>query len=208
MENQYIRKSFNGLTEEVYEWEQLNWAPFVKEEYRKAEAERELASSYMHAAEMLYVIMFNENNPGIHLKVIRTNQLCIPMLFLCRHAIELTLKMVIESITKEIEEGHELDKLWNKYKTVTRIKKRKYDELIKTFVEIDKDGMQLRYAKDLDGKEYKPTPTFVKADLIIKDTKGLYEFLLGLIKQPNIPYITIKKSGEKVAKVSKMENKG
>ena len=95
---------------------------------------------------------------------------------------ELTLKMVIESITKEIEEGHELDKLWNKYKTVTRIKKRKYDELIKTFVEIDKDGMQLRYAKDLDGKEYKPTPTFVKADLIIKDTKGLYEFLLGLIK--------------------------
>lgn len=182
MENQYIRKSFNGLTEEVYEWEQLNWAPFVKEEYRKAEAERELASSYMHAAEMLYAIMFNENNPGIHLKVIRANQLCIPMLFLCRHAIELTLKMVIESITKEIEEGHELDKLWNKYKTVTRIKKRKYDELIKPFVEIDKDGMQLRYAKDLDGKEYKPTPTFVKADLIIKDTKGLYEFLLGLIK--------------------------
>ncbi len=42
--------------------------------------------------------------------------------------------------------------------------------------------MQLRYAKDLDGKEYKPTPTFVKADLIIKDTKGLYIFLLGLIK--------------------------
>ncbi len=125
MENQYIRKSFNGLTEEVYEWEQLNWAPFVKEEYRKAEAEKELASSYMHAAETLYVIMSIENNPEIFFKINRRDQLCIPMLFLCRHTIELTIKMVIESITKKVEKGHELDKLWNKLKTVTRIKKKK-----------------------------------------------------------------------------------
>lgn len=182
MENKYIRKGFDGLTEEVYGWEQLSWAPFLKEEFRKKEAEKELAASYMHAAEMLYVIMYNENNLATNMKVFRKNQLCMPMLFLCRHTIELTLKLVIESRTNKIEEGHELDILWNKYKTVTRIKKKKYDELIRTFAEIDKDGMQLRYAKDLQGNEYKPTPCFVKADLIIRDTKNLYEYLLGLIE--------------------------
>ena len=41
--------------------------------------------------------------------------------------------------------------------------------------------MQLRYAKNLEGKEYKPTPCFVKADLIIEDTKKLHQYLLGLI---------------------------
>lgn len=47
--------------------------------------------------------------------------------------------------------------------------------------------MQLRYAKDLQGNEYKPTPCFVKADLIIRDTKNLYEYLLGLIETEKLP---------------------
>ena len=65
-------------------------------------------------------------------------------------------------------------------------------KLIKTFVEIDKDGMQLRYAKDLDGKEYKPTPTFVKADLIIKDTQ-LNNSLKAIEKIIIITYKNLKK---------------
>ena len=35
MENKYIRTKFEGLTEEVYKWEQLNWSSFCKEEIRK-----------------------------------------------------------------------------------------------------------------------------------------------------------------------------
>ena len=181
MENKYIRTQFDGLTEEVYKWEQLNWSSFYKEEFRKRESEKELAFSYMHAAEVLFEIMSKENNPLFHVKVFRTNQLCVPMLFLCRHTIELTLKLVIESKTNKIEQGHKLQDLWDKLKTIIYIKNNEYDNLIIAFKELDIDGMQLRYAKDLEGKEYKPTPCFVRADLIIEDTKKLHQYLLGLI---------------------------
>jgi len=181
MKNKYIKYQFDGLTEEIYDWDELSFAAFYKEEIRMKETEKQITASYIHAAEMVFKTMRIENNPVTNCKIFRENNLCIPMLFLCRHAIELTIKLVLESKTDKIQDGHKLQNLWNKFKTVTGIKNKKYDELIDAFKELDEDGLQLRYAKDLEGNEYKIIPCFVKTDLIMEDTKSLYNYLISLL---------------------------
>lgn len=181
MGNKYIKYQFDGMTEEIQGWDELTFTAFYKEEIRKKEADKQIAASYIHAAEIAFKTMRIENNPVVNCKLFRENNLCIPMLFLCRHAIELTIKLVVESKTEKVENGHKLQNLWNKFKTVTGIKNKKYDELINAFKELDEDGLQLRYAKDLEGNEYKKIPCFVKSDLIMKDTKSLYEYLISLL---------------------------
>lgn len=183
MGNKYIRKSFNGLTAEVREWECLLLSAFLKEEIRKEKSEMEIARAYMHAAEVLFESFNNENNPVPGIKLFRNNQMCMPMLFLSRHAIELTIKIVIENITKKVEKGHELQDLWDKLKSLIEFESIQYDELIEAYKALDDNGLQLRYVKDLQGKEYKVETYFVKADLILEDTKKLYNYLLNLLEK-------------------------
>lgn len=183
MENKYIRKNFNGLTSEVKEWDFLQLSTCLKEEFRKEKAEMEIASAYMHAAEVVFESFNKENNPVPGIKLFRNNQMCMPMLFLCRHTIELTIKIVIENITKKVEKGHELQDLWDKLKSLIEFESNQYDDLIDAYKELDDNGLQLRYVKDLQGKEYKVEPYFVKADLILEDTKKLYNYLLSLLEK-------------------------
>lgn len=180
MENKYIRKKFDGLTAEVHDWECLLISSFYKEEIRKISAEKEIVEAYMHAANSLYSNLSIENHPSDGITVFRTNQMCIPVLFLLRHAIELTMKLVLEKNNSNVENGHRLNDLWEKVKKNEKIECNEFDELISAYVELDSSGLQLRYVKDRDGKEYKIEPYFIKLRKIVKDTNKYYEFLFGL----------------------------
>lgn len=178
MENKYIRYKFNGLTAEVYKWDCISLSPFLKEELRNKTAEREIIDAYLHSAECLYVFFRSENNPDEKIKVFRTNQMCMPFLFLCRHTIELSIKAVLNSKQGKIKKIHKLKELWEELKNEVNISNTDFDMLIDVLNIIDDDGCKLRYSNDGKGNNYNEKPCFVRADLILKTTKELYEFLL------------------------------
>lgn len=181
MENKYIRDKFNGLTEEVYKWDCVSISPFFKEEFRSKTAEKEIVDAYLHSAECLYMCFRSENNPDAKIKVFRTNQMCMPFLFLCRHTIELSIKGVLNNKQGKIKKIRKLKQLWNELNKEIEINNSDFDMLIDVLNTIDDDGCKLRYSNDGNGNNYNNKPCFIRADLILKTTKELYNFLLKQI---------------------------
>lgn len=180
MENKYFRTSVD--LNEAFEWEMLSFTSCFKEEFRMAAAEKEISSSYMHAAEVLHQHLNKENNPIPKMKIFTNKSLTVPMLYLCRHALELAMKIAIEGKEQTLTKGHRLAELWTQIKEKQYINDNQYDELISLFEIIDDDGAKLRYAKNNKGNEYKDKACFVKVDLIIQDVKALHSVLMKLAK--------------------------
>lgn len=181
MENKFIREKFNGLTEEVYKWDFISISPFFKEEIRSKTAEKEIIDAYLHSAECLYMCFHKESNPVEKMKVFRTNQMCMPFLFLCRHTLELLIKAVLNNKQGKIKKIHRLQELWNELKNNIEINNTDFDMLIEVLNTIDDDGCKLRYASDGKGKNYNEKPCFIRADLILDTTKELYKDLIKRI---------------------------
>lgn len=181
MENKYIRNNFDGFTEEIYKWDCISISPFLKEEFRNKMAEREIMGAYLHSAECLYMFFCNENNPDNKIKVFRANQMCMPFLFLCRHTIELSIKEVLNNKQGKTRKIHKLKELWNELYREIEINNSDFDMLIDVLNTIDDDGCKLRYSNDGKGNNYNNKPCFIRADLILKTTKELYNFLLKQI---------------------------
>ena len=183
MENKFIRSKFDGLTEEFYKWDCISFAPFYKKEFKSEIAEKEIIDAYMHSAECLYIAFYNENNPAEKMKLFRTNQMCMPFLFLCRHTIELSIKLVIKNKSEKVIKTHKLNELWNELNAIIKIKDIDFNVLIEVLNEIDDDGCKLRYSNDGKGNDYKNSPCFVRTDLILETTQKLYNYL---VKQGDI----------------------
>lgn len=182
MENKFIRNSFNGLTEEVYKWDCISFSPFYKKKLQSQMAEKEILNAYLHSAECLYIAFYCENNPAEKMKVFRTNQMCMPFLFLCRHAIELSIKLFIKIKSKKVTKIHKLNELWKQLNAIIKIEDTDFSLLIEVLNKIDDDGCKLIYSNDGKGKEYNNEPCFVRADLILETTKKLCSHLLKQIE--------------------------
>lgn len=180
MKNKYIRNNFEGLTSEVFDWECLSLSSFLKEEFRIEIAEKELISAYVNAFEILFEKFNNERKSMSHIKLLKDDQTCIPILYLCRHALELTIKLVIFRKSNNAIKGHKLNYLWEKLKETVNIIE-DYDILIETINYLDSDGAKLRYIKDCKNNEYNTKPIFIKLDSLVDDTKKLISYLINLI---------------------------
>lgn len=178
-----IRHQFDGLTSEIYNWECLTPTAFLKEDVKKEAAEKELIFAYLRAAEFLYIGLSTENNPVYHVKVFKTNQICMPFLYVCRHALELSIKLRLRFETQKSISGHKLSELY--YKLTTTLSELKSNQnislLIEVLNEIDDDGCKLRYSKDIKDKEYQKEPTFIRADNILKLTKRVCNELIEVV---------------------------
>lgn len=97
---------------------------------------------------------------------------------MCRHTIELSIKAVLNSKQGKIKKIHKLKELWEELRNEVNISNTDFDMLIDVLNIIDDDGCKLRYSNDGKGNNYNKKPCFIRADLILKTTKELYEFLL------------------------------
>lgn len=179
MNNKFIRDKFDGLTSEIHKWDLLKISTILKQEYKQGNVE--IAVSYLNAAKKLYMDLKKENHPQEGVSTLRTNQLTIPFLYLCRHTVELSIKVVMDN--NEIKYGniHNLDELFSKLSIKEEIKK-DYIVLMKVLDFIDDKGMWLRYDKDLKyKKEYIEKPLYINATEIIKTTEEFVKFLLNEI---------------------------
>ena len=178
-----IKHQFDGLTAEVYDWECLTPTVFLKKSIKADAAEKEIVIAYLRASELLYNGLDMDNNPAYHIKVIRSNQICMPFLYACRHSLELSIKFRIRFGIKKTVSGHKLLELYKKLiselpelKTNTEL-----SVLVEALNEIDDDGCKLRYSKDKNNKVYQEEPTFIKADKILELTKKVCSALLDPI---------------------------
>mgnify|MGYP000171721308 CR=1 FL=1 len=177
-ENKFIKDHVQFGTKEVFEWDSLTISSYFKEKYRKNESEREIVSAYMEAAKSIYIKFHQQTNPTPGLKVMRTNQMCIPFLYMCRHTIELSIKYKLNLNNIEYDKVHKLKDLWRTLNDNFKIENEDYNELIEALDIIDNDGCKLRYAVDKKNNEYNSRPLFIKADSILATTKEIYESLI------------------------------
>lgn len=168
-----IRHQFDGLTAEIYDWECLTPTVFLKESLKSDIAEKEMIMAYLRAAELLCCGLLRDNNPLYHMKVVRSNQICMPFLYICRHSLELSIKFRIRFQIKKTISGHNLSELYEKLiSNIPELKNNiEFSILVEVLNEIDDDGCKLRYSKDKKDNVYQEKPTFIKADRILEMTK-------------------------------------
>lgn len=121
-----------------------------------------------------------DNNPvSNHIKVFRKGQVCMPFLFLCRHALELALKERLKIEGKANATGHKLRQLYNNLVETQPTIGTNEDLalLVEVLDSIDDDGCKLRYSKDKNGTEYQDKPVFIMAENVIKVTKEACNYL-------------------------------
>lgn len=182
MENKFIKSNIQYGTKEVGEWECLTPTVFYKEEIRKHMAEKEIVDAYLNAAESIYVRFDKLNNPEKGLiKVMWSNQMCMPFLYMCRHTVELAIKYKLKQNGIKYNKIHRLKELWESLKENIKIENEEFNLLIETLNVIDDDGCKLRYAVDKNDNQYNDTPKFIKADLILKVTKEIHKYLTEII---------------------------
>ena len=179
-----IKHQFDGLTAEIYDWECLTTTPFLKESVKADIAEKEMVMAYLRAAELLYNGLVIDNNPAYHIKVVHFNQICMPFLYVCRHSLELSIKLRIHFDMKKTVSGHKLSELYEKLISDLPELKTNMDlsVLLEVLNEIDDDGCKLRYSKDKKDKVYQEKPTFIKADRILELTKKVCNALIESIQ--------------------------
>lgn len=70
--------------------------------------------AYLKAAELLCCGLLRDNNPLDHMRVVRSNQICMPFLYVCRHSIELSIKFRNLFQIKKIVSVNKLSELYEK----------------------------------------------------------------------------------------------
>lgn len=109
-----IRHQFDGLTAEIYDQKYLTPTVFFKERLKDDIAEKEMIMAYLKAAELLCCGLLRDNNPLDHMRVVRSNQICMPFLYVCRHSIELSIKFRNLFQIKKIVSVNKLSELYEK----------------------------------------------------------------------------------------------
>lgn len=175
MYNEFIKEKMNGLTKEVHDWELLKTSSVFKPECKDISIE--MSISYLKAAKVLYIAVQKESHPCNGISTLTENSLIIPFLYLCRHSIELALKVALNKKKIKYGNSHNLNELISKLDIIID---KKYQNLFDTLDLIDDKGMWLRYDKDLrEGKEYINKPYFINSTRIIDTTKEIIKFFIG-----------------------------
>lgn len=94
-------------------WELVSASTIMKNEFKYSGAKFEIVQSYLHAIDILsnpsYNGSYNQN-----FKIVSLRSVWIPFLFLCRQAVEFSLKNALESTNIEIKgPTHNIKELWD-----------------------------------------------------------------------------------------------
>ena len=163
IDNLYKSQMYDGLSDKTLP----NFCPLtissaLKEEYKKEEFEKEYIDSYLSAARILannaIRICHPNSNCGISM-VFSNDNVTIPMLYMVRHTLELSIKYAIKCIDVKPKDAHGLIKLWNSfcsYLPNSRCGKdrsvlKKMNEFLECIDLLDTTGTKLRYPEDKNG---------------------------------------------------------
>lgn len=176
----YFKYRMNGVSDPTLaDFQFLSYSPAIKEEHQYKKAENEYIDSYMEAAK---IIAQNRQIHNSAIKfIINSYSLALPCIFLCRQAIELSMKQAINQIKGKYDAIHNLQELWENLDRSLRKKtlSSKDEEMLlymKEFIDLisefdNKNGTKLRYSKDKNGSLSQNKLIFVNLEKITETTE-------------------------------------
>lgn len=174
---------FNDIT--IKDFSMMSLTPIYKDECVKAESLNEYIRSYMSAAEILAKAEHEQNHPkvkGVRL-AISNNSLAIPIVYMCHHVIELSIKKAIYNFDTKPKSEHNLVKVWDSFynhlpqnmsgKDKSTLKSLK--KMVEAINKLDTSSTQTRYP--LDNNEERSLKQFYWINTIelVKMTKRFIE---------------------------------
>lgn len=177
------KQSMNGLNDAtIKDFSMLALTPIYKVECVKRESLNEYIRSYISAAEILAKTEHEQNHPkvqGISLAV-NNNSLAIPIVYMCHHVVELTIKKAIYNFDAKPKPGHNLVKVWDSFyshlpSNMSGKDKSTLKKLVEAINKLDTSSTQTRYP--LDNNEERSLKQFYWINTIelVKTTKGFIE---------------------------------
>lgn len=172
------------------DYEFLSSSPMWEKEFRHNKAEMEYISSYIEAAKII-VNVNKIQNPQIKF-IVKSYSIGLPAIFLCRQAIELSIKYAIIRKKGQYKPIHNLDNLWKIFEELVDKDKITLDEKnllndMKGFVDLinifdNENGTKLRYPEGKDGTLNQKKLIFVNLQQITETTE-LFVKQMELIKE-------------------------
>lgn len=158
----------------------LTFSSLFKKELKNNSVQKEFINSYLESAKILSRELENIQNRNSNiLKIFYSHSLTLPIIYLCRHSIELSIKYAIYILGKKPKYIHSLEKLWSSF--MSNLPKEKLNEekiLLKDMTKfvndinfIDEKGTNLRYALDGDGTCTQEKPIWINSKLIVSTTE-------------------------------------
>lgn len=183
----YSKCQMNGFNDpDLEKFQFLSYSPMIKKEFARSKAEGEYINSYIEAAK---IIAENSKvqNPVIKF-TIKEYSLALPCIFLCRQALELSIKRSISKRKLPYAAIHSLQDLWKKFKDAIRSELYSFEDIelldnMEIFIalmgEFDNEkGTKLRYSEEKGGKVSQDKLVFVNLQQITETTELFIKQLL------------------------------
>ena len=176
----YFKYQMNGFNDpDLEKFQFLSYSPMIKKEFARSIAEEEYIDSYIEAAKIIAESSMIQN-PAIKF-TIKEYSLALPCIFLCRQALELSIKRSISKKKLPYAAIHSLQDLWKKLQDTIRNELSSSEDIelldnMERFIvlmgEFDNEkGTKLRYSEGKDGKASQDKLVFVNLQQITETTE-------------------------------------
>ena len=158
-------------------WELISTSTIMKNEFKYSGAKFEIVQSYLHAIDILSNSSYNQN-----IKIVSMRTVWVPFLFLCRQAVELSIKNALELTNIQIKKpSHNIQELWTifieKNKLYILEKEQCLIKRISVLVEVldslDNDGSHFRYSTSNNNELYREKPYLINPKLFSDEVHSM-----------------------------------
>lgn len=175
------KTQMNGFADpSIPNYNLITFGSLFKEEFKQESLQKEFIQSYLKSA----IILSEENEklqePGNGInKIFFAHSLTLPILYLCRHCVELEIKYAISRIGGKPKDVHPLEKIWSSFLSYLpqndSVKEKNILKDMGRFVKnihlLDDTGTKLRYSLDTNGKCTQDKALWVNSKLIVLMTE-------------------------------------
>ncbi|NNU76561.1 HEPN domain-containing protein [Clostridium estertheticum] len=184
------KSQMNGFNDKsIPEFNLIMFSSLFKKEAKEDGLQKEFIQSYLECAKILSERLEELEKPqmGIN-KVFYSYSLTLPIIYLCRHCLELSIKYAISRIDGKPKNVHGLDKIWSSFLSYLPEnysgKERSLLKNMREFVQdinlLDDTGTKLRYPLEQDGTCTENKFKWANSKLIV-DTTEKFVKQLGLL---------------------------
>lgn len=184
-DQQVMKPQMDGLDDPTLRYfTLLDSSALVKDELKADRFDDEFIKSFLNAAKELAAAGRRATDrPGMY--VFLEHSYAIPVMFLTRHCIELSIKRAIKKCGAKPKKDHSLRNLWNSL--LSRFPKQKCREdnrtiknmgaFVNAIADIDDNGISLRYPQDKSGGLTQDRPLFVNDEEVVSYLEKFVEQL-------------------------------
>lgn len=158
-ESLYKRQMMDGFEDKtLHQFAPLAFSAVVKQEYKYEMFESEFIDSFLESAKLLAKVSRHDNVPMPGVYVFYKYSLVLPVLYMVRHCMELSIKRAIRLVGGNPKRTHKLEGLWSSLVSYLPEKRSVADEKVLRCMQkyvkyidlLDDNGEKLRYPEGND----------------------------------------------------------